>query len=32
MLQKDEDIEGCGNGVSILPEGGSMIRFDKEVG
>jgi hypothetical protein len=31
-LRKDEDCEGCGNGVRMLRDGGGIICYDKEVG
>jgi len=32
VLPKDEDVEGCGNEVRMLREGGGIICVDKEVG
>ena len=32
MLRQDEDVEGRGNGVRMLGDGGGIICYDREVG
>jgi len=31
VLQKGGDVDGCGDGVGTLEDGGGIICYDKEV-